>query len=439
MCPANHDRPGLRRISELPPSSPRSTAPSGTVDRPPRRRAVRRHRPRRRWSTNSTVTCPDECPPLGRWSSLARPRARRRSTSSSISTRRIRRARLIGSESSNVVPIVELERSTRSRGRRQNCSCSRTRPGFTFSASTRVKISPTDRHGRRLPPLGCMINDTTSPGAQMQFLLRDHQRLDELRVANILGSVNTKCDTQVPALFATTKKGRQRSSCRAAEGRRPGRRRGVPARSIPDIQLVQPDAHDLDRHHDDDHDLDHTGHDARRRHRGRHGPDGHRYLRDSAGHRRDGQADDDQIGYFGVISGAPNGQTYILNIDDDNCCRFRRPAALHRCVGQAVDPHRRSRPRSRWTSRTRYAMASPIATRPRALLDQWRRCAGVRRHVAGSRRHRGRHRRPALAGRADQDGADGDALGDCEGQQPAGHSPRALRRPGRSRSEIVSD
>ncbi|HEX4449992.1 MAG TPA: hypothetical protein VH143_03925 [Kofleriaceae bacterium] len=251
----------------------------------------------------ASVTCPDECSGGGQTTPGPRPT----SLDLQLDPRSSRRALAIGSENSNIVTIAELAR---------NYLPTSTSPVVLENTTgtlgvNQVKIGPEIGMGGDLR----MIDDGMSPGPDMQFLYAIATDAS-VRVANILNSVNTECDTQVDPRFLRNNKDVAFLSCMPVGGSgsgapTPPRRAGaigpgiVLVNRMPAINttttttststnpvttllggtaaLTPPMGIDI-------------------------------FQIPAITGAAPGPTT--MIGYFGVISGA-NGQTYILNVDDD--------------------------------------------------------------------------------------------------------------------------
>ncbi len=249
---------------------------------------------------DGTVTCPDECSGGGQVTPGPRPTSLDLELDARTQIRRL----AIGSENSNVVTIVELDVNSKPESTSNVVLQNQT---GTLGVN-QVKISPTIGMGGD----SGMINDTTSPGAQMQFLYAITND-STVRVANILGSVNTECDTQVDPRYLHDQKDVTFLSCmKVGDPATPPRRAGAIG---PGIQLVNrmPAISTVTTTTTTTSTTPATtlvgGTAAVTVPMGIDIFEIPPVIGAMAGPTT-------MIGYFGVISGA-NGQTYILNIDDD--------------------------------------------------------------------------------------------------------------------------
>ncbi|HEY1811329.1 MAG TPA: hypothetical protein VGG74_03175 [Kofleriaceae bacterium] len=145
----------------------------------------------------STVTCPDECSGGGQVTAGARPT----SLDLELDARTGRRALAIGSENSNVVTVVDL--AVDSTPTVASTVVYQQNQAGTLGVS-QVKIGPVIGMGGDAG----QINDTTAPGPQMQFLYAITSD-STIRVANIQAGVgqDTECDTQIDPRYLHQKSG----------------------------------------------------------------------------------------------------------------------------------------------------------------------------------------------------------------------------------------
>jgi hypothetical protein len=223
---------------------------------------------------DGNISCPDECG-QGVVSDGTRPVA----LSLEVDARSLRRTLVIGSENSNIVPIIDLDLNDRpaltsivtlQQNRKNNLGV------------TAVATSPTIGMGGATS----MINDDSALGGESQFMYAVASDTT-VRVADIDNGLNKECDTQIDPRFLHGETNVHTLSCMHVGDPLPPRR----ANAIgPGIQLTAdgvPTSIDTFR------------------------------VDAIVGDTRDMGAPTRLIGYFGVIT-ASNGMTYLLNIDNDD-------------------------------------------------------------------------------------------------------------------------
>lgn len=223
---------------------------------------------------DGNVTCPDEC-----GGNVVTAGTRPIALDLQLDARTARRTLAIGSVSSNVVTIVDLDLSDKPTST-SSVVLEQNKTGDL--GVTSVKVSPTIGMGGSEG----MINDDSALGGQFQFLYAISTD-NTIRVANILNVVNKECDTQIDPRFLQHDQNVAQLSCLPLGDPTLPRRAGARG---PGIQLVgdsNPTSIDIFRVPGVDTDTRIPGTPQR------------------------------MIGYFGIIT-ASSGATYVLNVDNDD-------------------------------------------------------------------------------------------------------------------------